>query len=132
MNFSYTKVRPLRGRPCIILIYLFVKQKWTITLVACIFTALSGKRHIPSICSPARFMDWIPAASSSTYNQGFASMTRDLHCTTYQATIGLSMYCLGFGVVPLVTASLSEEFGRMPLYVVSAAGFALTHMMIAL
>ena len=59
-------------------------------------------------------------------------MTRDLHCTTYQATIGLSMYCLGFGIVPLVTASLSEEFGRMPLYIVSAAGFALTHMMIAL
>jgi MFS family permease len=83
------------------------------TISACFFTALS-------------------AASSSTYNQGFPTMIPDLHTTSYLAGVGLSTYCLGFGVVPLVTASLSEEFGRMPLYVVSAAGYALTHLMIAL
>jgi MFS family permease len=83
------------------------------TISACFFTALS-------------------AASSSTYNQGFPTMLPDLHTTPYIAGVGLSMYCLGFGIVPLVTASLSEEFGRMPLYVASAAGFAITHMMVAL
>ena len=54
-------------------------------------------------------------------------MTKDLNCTEFQATIGLSMYTLGFAVTPLVTASFSEEFGRQPLYVVSAAGVALSH-----
>jgi MFS family permease len=83
------------------------------TLSACFFTALS-------------------ASASTTYNQGFATMVPDLHTTSYIAGVGLAVYCLGFGVVPLVTASLSEEFGRMPLYIASAAGFALTHLMIAL
>ena len=63
---------------------------------------------------------------------GFQSMLKDLNCTEYQATIGLSVYTLGFAVVPLLTASFSEEFGRQPLYVVSAIGFTLMHMMIAL
>ena len=59
-------------------------------------------------------------------------MLRDLNCTQFEATIGLSLYCLGFAVVPLVTASFSEEFGRQPLYVVSVIGFALMHLMVAL
>lgn len=59
-------------------------------------------------------------------------MIRDLNCTEFQATIGLSTYTLGFAVVPLVSASFSEEFGRQPLYVGSAIGFALMHLMVAL
>ncbi|KAG6809793.1 hypothetical protein H0H92_014722 [Tricholoma furcatifolium] len=63
---------------------------------------------------------------------GFDSMTRDLNCTSFQATIGLSVYALGFGIVPLVSASFSEEFGRRPLYLGSTFGFLLMFMMIAL
>jgi predicted MFS family arabinose efflux permease len=59
-------------------------------------------------------------------------MTRDLNSTTEQAAAALGLYCLGFGVVPLVTASFSEEFGRQPLYVVSSIIFALMHLMVAL
>ena len=59
-------------------------------------------------------------------------MIRDLHCTEFQATIGLSVFTLGFGVVPLVTSSFSEEFGRLPLYIVSGIGFFLMFPMIAL
>lgn len=59
-------------------------------------------------------------------------MMRDLNCTEFQATIGLSVYALGFGVIPLVTASFSEEFGRLPLYIGSGIGFLLMYMMIAL
>ncbi|THG98765.1 hypothetical protein EW026_g3482 [Hermanssonia centrifuga] len=88
------------------------KRKWVITMCAIAFTALS-------------------AASASSYNMGFPGMTKDLNCTQFQATIGLSMYTLGFALVPLVTASFSEEFGRQPLYIVSALGFALMHLMIA-
>jgi MFS family permease len=59
-------------------------------------------------------------------------MKLDLNCTQFQSAIGISTYCLGFGVVPLVTASLSEEFGRRPLYMVSSVLFALMHLMVAL
>ena len=50
----------------------------------------------------------------------------------FQATIGLSVYPLGFGVIPLATAALSEEFGRQPLYLISALIFMLMHLGIAL
>ena len=59
-------------------------------------------------------------------------MTVALNCTQFQATVGLSMYCLGFAVTPLVTASFSEEFGRLPLYIGSGIGFLLMYLMIAL
>ena len=52
-------------------------------------------------------------------------MERDLNCTQFQATLGISLYALGFGIVPLVTASFSEEFGRQPLYLWSGVGFLL-------
>ena len=68
----------------------------------------------------------------SSYALGFPSMEADLNCTPLQAAIGLSVYSLGIGVVPLVSASFGEEFGRQPLYVVSIIGFSLAHLMIAL
>jgi len=57
---------------------------------------------------------------------------RDLNCTEFQATIGFSVFVLGMGIVPLVTTSFSEEFGRRPIYIASAVGLVLTSMMIAL
>ncbi|KAF8993764.1 MFS general substrate transporter [Cyathus striatus] len=89
------------------------RKKWAITALACFSTLLAS-------------------STSSTYSMGYASMTRDLNCTEFQATIGLSTYVLGFAVVPLVTASLSEEFGRMPLYVISGIGFIIMYLMVAL
>ena len=74
----------------------------------------------------------IVAAAAGSYNLGFPDMERDLNCTEFEATIGLSMYTLGFAITPLVTASFSEEFGRQPLYVVSCFGFAMMHVMVAL
>lgn len=50
----------------------------------------------------------------------------------FEATVGLSTYALGFGVVPLISASFSEEFGRKPLYMASGFGFVLMFMMVAL
>lgn len=90
-----------------------LRKKWIITAMACISTIFAS-------------------TTSSAYNMGFASMRQDLNCTNFQATIGLSVYGLGFGVVPLVTASLSEEFGRQPLYIGSAIGFLLMYLMVAL
>ncbi|KAF8884049.1 MFS polyamine transporter [Gymnopilus junonius] len=90
-----------------------LRKKWAITSIACFATLISS-------------------STSSAYNMGFASMTRDLNATNFQASIGLSVYALGFGIVPLVTASFSEEFGRQPLYIVSGIVFLLMYMMIAL
>ncbi|TDL23740.1 MFS general substrate transporter [Rickenella mellea] len=88
-------------------------RKWVITLTAAGMTGLS-------------------AAAASTYALGYPSMIKDLNCTQFQATLGLSLYPLGFGVVPLFTAALSEEFGRQPLYLFSTLIFLLTHLGIAL
>ncbi|KZP30510.1 MFS general substrate transporter [Athelia psychrophila] len=87
--------------------------KWTITAVGCAFTLLA-------------------AGTASSYNLGFESMIKDLNCSEFQATVGLSMYALGFGIVPLFSSSFSEEVGRRPLYIVSLIGHMLMHLMIAL
>ncbi|KAJ7065360.1 MFS polyamine transporter [Mycena amicta] len=88
-------------------------KKWAITALACYSTLIA-------------------ASTSSAYNMGFTSMMADLNCTDFQATVGLVVYTLGFGLLPLVSSSFSEEFGRQPLYIVSAIGFTLMYLVIAL
>ncbi|KAF9461093.1 major facilitator superfamily domain-containing protein [Collybia nuda] len=88
-------------------------RKWAITIMGSMFTFLA-------------------ASSATSYPLGFPSMIRDLNCTDLQATLGLSMFALGFGVIPLVTSAFSEEFGRHPLYIISTIGFSLMHLMVAL
>ncbi|KAF8836966.1 MFS general substrate transporter [Paxillus ammoniavirescens] len=90
-----------------------VTRKWAITVTACAFTGLA-------------------ASAISTYTMGIPTMTRDLNCSNFEATVGLSLYPLGFSLVPLLTSSLSEEFGRFRLYIISSLLFMLTHVMIAL
>jgi len=88
-------------------------------------------RWVHARSSLMRLFPLFAASTASGYNLGFKSMIRDLECTTFQATLGLSLYALGFGLFPLVTASFSEEFGRQPLYYASALGFFLMFVMIA-
>jgi MFS family permease len=59
-------------------------------------------------------------------------MTQDLHATKFQASMGLSVYTLGFAFLPLFTSSFSEEFGRKPIYIVSAIGYFAMFAMVAL
>ncbi|TFK67701.1 MFS general substrate transporter [Pluteus cervinus] len=89
------------------------RKKWLITFIVCSSTIMASM-------------------TAAAYNLGFPSMMRDLHCTQFQATIGLSVFPLGFAIVPLVTASLSEELGRRPLYIYSGIGYLLMYMTIAL
>ncbi|KAI4527333.1 fungal hydrophobin [Schizophyllum commune Loenen D] len=89
------------------------KKKWLITVTAAFFTLLA-------------------ASNAGTYNMGFESMLRDLKATQLQATAGLSLYAVGFGITPLITSSFSEEFGRRPLYLCSGVIYVLMHLMIAL
>ncbi|KAI0741993.1 MFS general substrate transporter [Daedaleopsis nitida] len=80
----------------------------------------------------ASFFSIIAASTSGAFALGFPSMTRDLHATQIEATLGLSMFTIGFGLVPLISTSFSEEFGRQPLYFFSGIGCLLMHMMTAL
>ncbi|KAG2140823.1 major facilitator superfamily domain-containing protein [Suillus cothurnatus] len=88
-------------------------RKWAITLTCCVFAGIT-------------------AASSASYSISYESMMHDLNCTQLQATVGLSMYVIGFGVVPLISSSFSEECGRRPLYIVSSVLFMLAEVMNAL
>ncbi|KAF8624022.1 hypothetical protein AX17_007228 [Amanita inopinata Kibby_2008] len=89
------------------------KVKWMTTAIACYGTLLA-------------------ASAASAYNLGFESMGRELHSSDEANISGLSVFALGFGLIPLVSASFSEEFGRKPLYIFSSAGFALMYLMVAL
>ncbi|KAG1834348.1 major facilitator superfamily domain-containing protein [Suillus subluteus] len=88
-------------------------RKWAITINACAFTG-------------------IVAAAASSYTMGYSSMIRDLDCTLFQATLGFSVFTIGFALAPLVTSSFSEEFGRFPFYIVSSFMFVLSEVMMAL
>ncbi|KAG1767680.1 MFS general substrate transporter [Suillus occidentalis] len=88
-------------------------QKWTITLICCTFAGIT-------------------AAASSSYSISYESMMKDLNCTRLQATLGLSLYAIGFGIIPLVSSSFSEECGRRPVYIMSSAMFFLAQIMNAL
>lgn len=77
------------------------RKKWTTTTICCAFT-------------------FLVAYCGTAFGQGSESMIRDLACSQEFATLGLSIFPLGFGLGPLFTAPLSEAYGRYPLYVVSA------------
>jgi len=77
------------------------KRKWVITVCATAFTGLTSM-------------------SIGSVEIGDDSMARDLNASGLQIAATLSVYALGFGVVPLISASFSEEFGRRPLYSVTA------------
>ncbi|KAH0834693.1 major facilitator superfamily domain-containing protein [Lanmaoa asiatica] len=72
------------------------------------------------------------AAASSSFSISTPSLTQDLQCTKLQAALGLGLYAIGFGTIPLVTSSFSEEVGRRPVYIFSSVVFALTQVMVAL
>lgn len=90
------------------------------------------------------------AGAGSSIALGFPSMLRDLHGTEEEGAATLrfvhhlisnppfwfyssfiSLFGLGFGVVPLLTAPLSEDLGRRPLFIASIIIFALIHVVAA-
>ncbi|KAG2133290.1 MFS general substrate transporter [Suillus clintonianus] len=88
-------------------------RKWAITLMCCAFAGITG-------------------AASSSYSMSYESMMQDLNCTRLQATLGLSLYAIGFGIVPLISSSFAEECGRRPVYIMSSVLFMLAEVTNAL
>ncbi|KAI5451207.1 hypothetical protein NCC49_002083 [Naganishia albida] len=76
-------------------------RKWYITIVAIFYTFATS---------------W----NTGAYAVGEPSMEVDTGGTPLQAAGGLGVYAWGFAIFPLVLSSGSEEFGRKPLYVVTA------------
>ncbi|GAA6043247.1 hypothetical protein JCM8097_008485 [Rhodosporidiobolus ruineniae] len=76
------------------------RKKWQTALIACVFTLLV-------------------AYAGTAFAMGSESMMEELGCSREVATLGLSVFPLGFGLGPLFTAPLSEAYGRYPMYFIS-------------
>ncbi|GAA5858755.1 hypothetical protein JCM8547_004973 [Rhodosporidiobolus lusitaniae] len=76
------------------------RKKWQTAIIACVFTLLV-------------------AYAGTAFAMGTPSMMEELGCPHEVATLGLSVFPLGFGLGPLFTAPLSEAYGRYPMYFIS-------------
>lgn len=59
--------------------------------------------------------------ASSVYASGIDGIKREFNVSGEVATLGLSLFVLGFALGPLIWAPLSETYGRKTTYVVSFA-----------
>ncbi|KAI0262883.1 major facilitator superfamily domain-containing protein [Gloeopeniophorella convolvens] len=66
--------------------------------------------------------------ASSAYSGGMAFMRKDIPMSETVSVIGISLYVLGFGLGPLLFASLSETFGRRPVFLCTMPAFTLFHL----
>ncbi|KAJ5287136.1 hypothetical protein N7478_002822 [Penicillium angulare] len=57
--------------------------------------------------------------SSSVYASGIEGVVARFNVSEEVATLGLSLFVLGFAVGPLIWAPMSEMYGRKPVYVIS-------------
>ena len=55
--------------------------------------------------------------ASSAYSGGVAEIVQEFKCSEEVATLGVSLFVLGFAIGPLFWAPLSEMYGRRKLYV---------------
>jgi DHA1 family multidrug resistance protein-like MFS transporter len=65
--------------------------------------------------------------SSAIYTSSEEGIEKEFHVNSIDASLGLSMYVLGYGVGPLVLSPLSEiaVIGRSPVYIVTMALFVI-------
>lgn len=66
----------------------------------------------------------VVSITSSAYSGSTSEITVDLHVSTEVATIGLSLYVLGFAVGPLFWAPVSEVVGRQIPFAISLFAMA--------
>lgn len=61
--------------------------------------------------------------ASSVYVSGIESIQQRFNVSGEVATLGLSLFVLGFALGPLIWAPLSEVYGRKAIYVISFTGY---------
>ncbi|KAJ5662627.1 Major facilitator superfamily multidrug transporter mdrA [Penicillium maclennaniae] len=78
-------------------------MKWSITMVAALETL-------------------VVALVSSAYTGGIVQIEEQFLVTTEVATLGVSLYVLGFALGPLIWAPMSEMFGRQKVFIGTYCG----------
>ncbi|KAJ5797319.1 Major facilitator superfamily multidrug transporter mdrA [Penicillium pulvis] len=81
-------------------------MKWSITMVAAMETL-------------------VVALVSSAYTGGIAQIEEQFVTTTEIATLGVSLYVLGFALGPLLWAPMSEMFGRQAVFIGTYCGLTI-------
>jgi multidrug resistance protein len=81
-------------------------MKWSITLVAALETL-------------------VVALVSSAYTGGIVQIEEQFLVTTEIATLGVSLYVLGFALGPLIWAPMSEMFGRQIVFIGTYCGLTI-------
>ncbi|KIW35707.1 uncharacterized protein PV07_02391 [Cladophialophora immunda] len=61
--------------------------------------------------------------ASSVYVSGIAGVMQRFHVSEEVATLGLSLFVLGFALGPLIWAPLSEVYGRKTIFVISYTAY---------
>ena len=61
--------------------------------------------------------------ASSVYASGIEGIQQRFNVSLEVATLGLSLFVLGFALGPLIWAPLSEMYGRRSIYMISFAGY---------
>lgn len=75
------------------------------------------------ICAIIGAMTAAVAMGSSMYSPGILEVSEEFHIGHVTATLGISLYVLGFATGPVVWAPLSELYGRRPVLLISGLGF---------
>lgn len=73
------------------------------------------KWYLTIFCS---YLNVLVASQASAYSTGQEQLEKEFNMSSEAATVGLSLYVLGFALFPMVVAPLSEAFGRRIIYVV--------------
>lgn len=69
--------------------------------------------------------------ASSIFSPAILSVAKEFHVSREVATLGLSLYVLGFASGPVMWAPLSELYGRRPVMVMSGLGMTLFQLAVA-
>jgi MFS family permease len=85
---------------------LSTRMKWSITMVAAMETL-------------------VVALVSSAYTGGIVQIEEQFKITTEVATLGVSLYVLGFALGPLLWAPMSELFGRQVVFIGTYCGLTI-------
>lgn len=76
-------------------------------------------------------MTWVVTFASSVLSSATTSISAEFGVSTEVATLGTSLFVLGFGVGPMVWGPLSELFGRMTPLCIAFTGFAIFQIPVA-
>ncbi|KAF9533349.1 major facilitator superfamily domain-containing protein [Crepidotus variabilis] len=68
---------------------------------------------------------WTVSFGSSVYSGGIQYTVRDLNVSYNVATLGISLYVLGFALGPLVFASIGEMYGRRIIFLITLSLYTL-------